>query len=312
MSTLPEESLGNVLVLDDEPWFAAHLATLLSQALPCHAVPSGDPGAAIRSTGPKYDLIVTDLDMPDRDGLAVLAEVKALAPRCEVIMLTRYATLEIAVEAMRLGAMDVLQRDERDRWIDPLVRSSRRVLRNRPSRRAPELHRENLIHFFFDRTAFCRDARPPERGELKLGLALEYAVKLLLDSCPGLETSWQRRRTTTEEHDLICLNQAQHPFWRKQGPIVLVECKDRASRPGAPERSRFEEKIRNRKGQATVGIYVSCSGFARTFREMSSPTPVPGGPLPVVVPIDREGLAKWAAARDRHDWLTERAVAAVC
>lgn len=306
-----QSSLGNVLVLDDEPWLAEHIASLLSQALPGHVVASNDPRAVIRDLAEGYDLIVTDLRMPGRDGLAVLAEIKALAPHCEVMILTRFARLDTAVEAMRLGAVDFLQRDEGDAWLDTLIRRSRHVLRVRPSHRAPGLHRENLIQFFLERTAFWRDEKAQLQGELEAGRALEYVVKLLLDSCPGFETSWHRRRTATEEHDLICLNQAHHRFWRRQGSIVLVECKDRVSRPGAPERSRFEEKIRNRKGQATVGIYVSGSGFARTFGEMSSPTPVPGGPLPVVVPVSGEDLLHWQLAKDRLAWLTERAVAAV-
>jgi two-component system response regulator AtoC len=53
-----------------------------------------------------YDVLICDLQMPQVDGLTVLATVKALAPDAQVIILTGYATLGTAIEALRLGAYD--------------------------------------------------------------------------------------------------------------------------------------------------------------------------------------------------------------
>jgi CheY-like chemotaxis protein len=60
-----------------------------------------------------YDVIITDKNMPDAEGnpeggLTLLRDVKAVRPYTEVIMMTGYATIETAVEAMKLGAFDYL------------------------------------------------------------------------------------------------------------------------------------------------------------------------------------------------------------
>jgi len=57
-----------------------------------------------------FDVVVTDLRMPGADGFEVLRAVKARAPETEVIMMTAYATVADAVEAMKLGAYDYLQK----------------------------------------------------------------------------------------------------------------------------------------------------------------------------------------------------------
>lgn len=53
-----------------------------------------------------YDVLICDLQMPQGDGLAVLATIKTLDPDAQVIILTGYATLQTAIEALRLGAYD--------------------------------------------------------------------------------------------------------------------------------------------------------------------------------------------------------------
>lgn len=305
--------LGRLLVLDDDESAARELCYLLSQSVTCHAEPCAKPSAAVRQILENtYDLVVTDLKMPGRDGLAVLAEIKALSPRCEVIVLTAYSSMRSAIASIKLGAVDYIVRDAGPTWFKQLVQASRRTLRIRPSGRAPGFHRENLIHFFLERVGGGEVPGDETYGHFPAGLALEYGVKLLLESCDGFETTWHRRRTASEEHDIVGLNQVKHGFWERQGSIVLVECKDYGnSRPGANERGRFEEKIRNRIGQSTVGIFVSPSGFAKTFTQPALRVPVPGGPPPIIITIDDEALQAWRNAFDRLAWLTERAVASI-
>ncbi len=56
------------------------------------------------------DLVITDLALPDQDGLAVLRRVKELRPAVEVIVITGHGTVEKAVEGMRLGAYDFIEK----------------------------------------------------------------------------------------------------------------------------------------------------------------------------------------------------------
>lgn len=57
-----------------------------------------------------YDAIILDLQMPEMDGLQALERLKAINPDLQVILLTGHATVEKGVQAMKLGATDVLEK----------------------------------------------------------------------------------------------------------------------------------------------------------------------------------------------------------
>jgi len=56
------------------------------------------------------DVIVLDVKMPGMNGIDALKEIKTVSPLVEVIMLTGHATIELAVDAMKLGAHDFLMK----------------------------------------------------------------------------------------------------------------------------------------------------------------------------------------------------------
>jgi CheY-like chemotaxis protein len=58
----------------------------------------------------KYDFVFTDFKMPEMDGVEVTKAVKYLKPEIDVIMITGYATIEAAVETLKYGAMDFVQK----------------------------------------------------------------------------------------------------------------------------------------------------------------------------------------------------------
>lgn len=58
----------------------------------------------------RYDLILTDLKMPDMDGMEFLAKIKEAQPQTKVIMITGYSTVEHAVKAIKLGAYNYLEK----------------------------------------------------------------------------------------------------------------------------------------------------------------------------------------------------------
>mgnify|MGYP001351552211 CR=1 FL=1 len=93
-----------LLVVDDEEIALTNLVYVLKkEGYAVTGVQSGPE--AVRLLGENdYDLVLTDLKMEKVDGMGVLARVKEISPETEVIMITGYATVDTAIEAMKGGA----------------------------------------------------------------------------------------------------------------------------------------------------------------------------------------------------------------
>ena len=102
--------MARILVADDEGGVRSFLAETLE--LGGHEVEQAADGeeALALLARRAFDLLVTDLRMPRRDGMQVLREAQACQPELEVIVLTAHGSVSSAVEAMRLGAFDYLQK----------------------------------------------------------------------------------------------------------------------------------------------------------------------------------------------------------
>ena len=100
--------MGQVLVADDEPKLGRVVAEMLT--LDGHHVRrvSGGRQALTELQQSGADVVITDLKMPEVDGMAVLAEALRLVPAPAVIVMTGHATTQSAVEAMKAGAADYL------------------------------------------------------------------------------------------------------------------------------------------------------------------------------------------------------------
>jgi DNA-binding NtrC family response regulator len=124
-----------ILLVDDEPSARATMALLLKKR--GHRVSeAADVGAAIKALADAvFEVIVTDLRMPDGDGLDVLRAAKAHCPDADVILLTAYAGWESAKEAIRLGAFDYF---EKGREPDELLHRIERAVADKALRRENE------------------------------------------------------------------------------------------------------------------------------------------------------------------------------
>jgi DNA-binding NtrC family response regulator len=100
----------HVLVVDDEPDVRELLAECLRhRGLEVSLAPDGTGAIAALSRNPsQFGLVITDLQLPGPDGLEVLRVARQLNPSCAVVIVTGYASLHSAVEAVRLGAYDYL------------------------------------------------------------------------------------------------------------------------------------------------------------------------------------------------------------
>jgi DNA-binding NtrC family response regulator len=97
-----------VLVLDDEPIVGKRLQPALAK-VGCDVEVFEAPRPALeRIEETRFDVVVTDIRMTEIDGIEVLEKVLARWPETRVIMITGYATVEVAREAMAKGAFDFI------------------------------------------------------------------------------------------------------------------------------------------------------------------------------------------------------------
>jgi len=98
----------HILVVDDEPSVLATCVRTLERAgYPTEGV-SDSETALERLTQEVFDLLLTDIRMPGRDGLELLGMAKELDPHLSVVMITGYGTMDDALRAIRLGAQGFL------------------------------------------------------------------------------------------------------------------------------------------------------------------------------------------------------------
>src|SRR5581483_3216027 len=106
----PTPAQGCVLIIDDEAAIRESLQTLLEfEGYEVESAANGAQGLAKLDERP-FDLVLLDLALPDRNGIELLPEIRALDPQIAVIMITAYGTVEDAVRAMQSGAANFLQK----------------------------------------------------------------------------------------------------------------------------------------------------------------------------------------------------------
>lgn len=103
----------DILIVDDEPDFVEMLSLRLQDA--GHRVRTaldGDAGLAALDEG-ACDVVILDIRMPGKDGITVLKAIKSDHPLVEVILLTGHGTVDTAVEGLKAGAFDYVQKPAR-------------------------------------------------------------------------------------------------------------------------------------------------------------------------------------------------------
>ncbi len=110
---MPHNMMGcsnTILLIDDDRDFRNTLKEILEgEGLLTEEAVSGQEGLE-RCRAKRYDIILLDLVMPGMDGLETLREIKQAVPNAKVILITAFATIDSAVNAMKLGATDYMSK----------------------------------------------------------------------------------------------------------------------------------------------------------------------------------------------------------
>ena len=134
-----------VLAIDDERIVLDSIRKILEEEdFTVEAFISGRQGLAA-ATQNEYDLVLTDLRMPDIGGMRILRDVKRIKPAMPVVMITGFGTVKSAVQAMKLGAAEYLEKPFSP---DQLLKSVNKALDIAATREPEEqalVHKEEVL-----------------------------------------------------------------------------------------------------------------------------------------------------------------------
>ncbi|MBK7367407.1 MAG: sigma-54-dependent Fis family transcriptional regulator [Candidatus Eisenbacteria bacterium] len=228
--------MARLLVVDDEANLRRVLCALLGAD--GHAVTeAGTAGEALAALGStEFDAVLTDQKLPDGDGLQIVTALREREPSPPVIVITAFATVELAVEAMRLGAFDFITK--------PFLPEAVRAAVRRAAERA-ELQREN---------ARLRDEvqRLAAAGQLVGDSTPMRALRhLVARVAPSAATVLITGETGTGK-ELVA--RAVHALSaRSRGPFVAINC-------GALAESLLESELFGHEKGAFTGATSSRAG----------------------------------------------------
>src|SRR4030065_963925 len=152
-SVLEQETMEKktILVVEDDPNVGESIRLLLKKTGYETLLASNGKEALPLFRQETVDLVITDLVMPKMDGIELLEEVKRLRPETEVIVISAQGTIEKAVQAIKLGAFDFIEKPINPRVISLVVERALEkqtlVLQNRDLRSKLEdkFHLKNII-----------------------------------------------------------------------------------------------------------------------------------------------------------------------
>ncbi len=108
--TFEKTSMAKILVIDDERSIRTTLQEILQYESHEVDLAEGGPTGIEMFAQKKYDIVLCDIKMPEMDGLEVLEKIFALSTDAQVIMISGHGNVENAVQAIKLGAYDFIQK----------------------------------------------------------------------------------------------------------------------------------------------------------------------------------------------------------
>lgn len=198
---------NRILIIDDDEIVRRSCEKVLSlEGYLTVTAGSGREGLKLLSKK-SFDLVLTDLRMPDMDGMEVLKRVKEGWPDIEVIVITGYGTVKSAIEAIRYGAYDYVEKPFSPEELLNVVRRS--------------LERRNLI---LENTRLKQEVQALYRVENIVGTskAIQRVFNLIATVAPTEGTVLITGESGTGKELIARAIHYNSP--RREGPFVVVDC----------------------------------------------------------------------------------------
>jgi putative two-component system response regulator len=164
---------GVVLVVDDEEGIRESIRMILSDDYEVLSAPDGEVALKILKAR-DLDLVFLDIRMPRMDGMEFLRRAKGIKPDVEIIIITAFASLDTAVEALRYGVMDYIEKPFR---VDRIIELARKGVERR--RRAQRIRAmlEEIEQFKSQMSPFLGEKAPSGASVKNIE---EYIVQTLI------------------------------------------------------------------------------------------------------------------------------------
>lgn len=257
-------SPGKILIIDDEESFLElYREQLGRQGYLVEAAPTRE--IALKALDePGWDVVLLDQRLqgpagPD-SGLDLIPEIVNRAPRARIILVTGYATPRAVTAAFDAGAHDYLQKDKLfDALLVPKLRSAVETAR---ALRLAGMSTDEAEAEIRQLWAAARS----ESDSNRKGKLLEDLMVQILTTIPGFQHASPRRRNELEEIDILVRNESDDALWTKEGPYLLVECKNWSKPVGTPELRALAYKLEHRYGRCRLGLFIAPGGFTESVK----------------------------------------------
>jgi DNA-binding NtrC family response regulator len=222
---------AHILVIDDEDSMCNFMEIMLSKEGYAVDTTTSPVEGVKRLRGKNYDLLIADLNMPQMTGIEVLREVKSFKSEQEVIVMTAFAAVDTAIEAMKQGAADYVTKPFRVDEIKLAIEKS--------------INRRKLIS---ENTDLKRRLQADNSFDKFIGTSESIAVlKKLTMRVAGSESTVLIRGESGTGKDLIA-RAIHHHSPRCGGPFVTINC------AALPETLLESELFGHTKGSFTGAI----------------------------------------------------------
>ncbi len=195
-----------ILIVDDEKPLRDTLARWLAPSYECLTAPGAEEALQALDANKDVKLLITDVKMPGEDGVSLLKKAKAIRPDLPVILLTAYGNVDLAVEAMKDGADDFVQKPITD------------------------------LKAFDVRVAQCMKTAALEQEVAELKSRLSGELEEFTGKSPAMEQIYRLIRKVAPTHATVLIEgpsgtgkelvaRALHNLSpRAKGPFIAVEC----------------------------------------------------------------------------------------